>query len=171
MQSHPGSLAAQCRTLTTHPPGNPNLCCPGLLSAAWAAGAGGGRKGGWEMLSPSVWECSLCERKHDPKGGMMLCLDGCWEGLPFLPAKSCVWLFGDVFPGGASLRNHWALPPELHLVDTSKTWSCQLSLGNAALFAWRSSCGGAEPSSSFRELGRPLKRPERIKKKNVQWEK
>lgn len=67
MQSHPGSRAAHCRTLTTAPPGNPNLGCPLLSSLSC-----GGRKGVWEMVSPS-----LCKRKQDPKGGMILCWDGC----------------------------------------------------------------------------------------------
>lgn len=34
LQSHAGSLAAQCRALTTQTPGIPNPCYPGLLSAA-----------------------------------------------------------------------------------------------------------------------------------------
>lgn len=151
MQSHPGSLAAQCRTLTTGPPGNPNLCYPGLLSAAWA-GAG---KGIWEMLSCSACECSLCKRK-DPKGGMILCLDGCWEGVPFLSAKSClvIWRcfsWWSITKESLSFSS-WAAPG-----DTSKIWPCQLSLCSAALFAWGSSCGGAEPNNSFRELEGPWK--------------
>lgn len=45
------------------PPGNPNLCSPELLSAAWAAG---GREGIWEMLSPGS-ESAVCVRERIPR--------------------------------------------------------------------------------------------------------
>lgn len=134
----------------------------GLLSAAWAAGGG---KGVWEMLSPS-----LCKRKQDPKGRNDALFGWLLRRGSFPSCQKLCLVIWRCFSWCSITEeslssSSWAAPGH-----TSQTWSCQLSLGNAALFAWGSSCGGAEPSNSFRELGGPWKGLKGLKL-IVQWEK
>lgn len=73
-------------------------------------------------------ESAVCVRERIPREEWAFVWMVVEKGfLSFLP--KALRIFGEAFPGGASLRNHWALPPELHLVTHLKPDPANSPLG------------------------------------------
>lgn len=130
MQSHPGSLAAQCRTSTRNPKSLLSwaaLCSLSCWSCWWE-----GRNLG-DVLTQCLWvqfvEEEGSQGRNDPLFGWLLRRDSSpsCQKLCLVIWRCFSWWSISKEPLSSS---SWAAPG-----DTSKTWSCQLSLGNAAFFA------------------------------------